>query len=269
VGAPWSRTDGDLSVTLRRAGPEGHGNQGRPADDHCTVTSRSPAARRTAATVLMGAVLFAAGIGTAAAHVHVDAPGAVAGTGPVVLEFSAASEAAAGITAMRTQLPEGIAPTDVSLASGPAGWTLTPTAEGFDVGGPALPSGVDAEYAVTVANLPTGVTELAFPTVQVYADGTEDAWIEQQVPGGPEPELPAPVLAVAPGTAVPPASAPATTAPATPTATGSAPPTATAPDPAAAADEGTGSGWLVAVAAVAGLAAVAGGLWYRRSRAGR
>lgn len=261
-----SRTDGDPVTTVRRADPGVGGNHPGPDDDHCTVTSRSPAVRRTAATVLTGAVLLAAGTGTAAAHVHVDAPGAVAGTGPVTLEFSAASEAAAGITAMRTRLPAGIAPADVSLASGPAGWTLTPTAQGFEVGGPALPSGADAEYAVTVASLPAGVTELAFPTVQVYADGTEDAWIEQEVPGGPEPELPAPVLAVAPGAAAPSTSAPA---PATPTGADAAPATATTPVPATAADEGTGGGRLAAVAAVAGLAAVAGGLWYRRSRAGR
>jgi Domain of unkown function (DUF1775) len=154
------------------------------------------------------------------------------------------------------------------LAAGPPGWTLTPTAEGFDVGGPALPSGEDVEYAVTVASLPAGVTELAFPTVQVYADGTEDAWIEQEVPGAPEPEQPAPVLAVAPGTAVP--STPASPAPAPTVESEPAQPTASAPAPAAAAeDEGTGTGWLVAVAGVAALAAVAGGLWYRRSRAGR
>ena len=235
------------------------------------MTPRHPAARRTTATVLLGAVLLAAGTGTAAAHVHVDAPGAVAGTGPVTLEFSAASEATAGISAMHTQLPAGISPADVSLASGPAGWALTPTPGGFEVGGPALPSGQDAVYAVTVATLPAGVTELAFPTVQVYADGTEDAWIEPEVPGGPEPELPAPVLTVAPGAATPPTPAPvpATTAPAPPTGAESAPPTATTPEPVAAVDEGAGSAWLVAVAAVAGLAAAAGGLWYRRSRAGR
>ena len=232
------------------------------------MTSRSPAVRRAAATVLTGAVLLAAGTGTAAAHVHVDAPGAVAGTGPVTLGFSAASEAAAGITAMRTQLPAGISPADVSLASGPAGWSLTPTPGGFEIGGPALPSGQDAEYAVTVATLPAGVTELAFPTVQVYADGTEDAWIEPEVPGGPEPELPAPVLAVAPGTAAPTTPAPATT-PAPPTEAEPAPLTATTPEPVAAADEGTGGAWLGAAAAVAGLAAVAAGFWSRRSRAGR
>jgi uncharacterized protein YcnI len=224
--------------------------------------------RRTTATVLMGAVLLAAGTGTAAAHVEVSAEGAVAGTGPVTLAFSAASEAASGITAMRTQLPDGIDSEDVTLAAGPAGWALTPTAEGFEVGGPALPVGADAEYAVTVATLPAGVTELAFPTVQVYADGTEDAWIEQEVPGGPEPELPAPVLTVTPG-----APAPTTAAPAPPVASTPAAPTASVPAPAddaaAEADEGSGSGWLVAAAVVAALAAVAGGLLHRRSRARR
>ena len=118
-----------------------HGNSARPADDHCTVTTGSPAVCRTLATVLTGAVLLAAGTGTAAAHVHVDAPGAVAGTGPVTLEFSAASEAAAGITAMRTQLPAGITPADVSLASGPAGWVLTPTPGGSSSGDPRCSPG--------------------------------------------------------------------------------------------------------------------------------
>ena len=220
--------------------------------------------RRTLATVLMGAVLLAAGTGTAAAHVEVSAEGAVAGTGPVTLAFSAASEAASGITAMRTQLPDGIQPADVTLAAGPPGWVLTPTAEGFDVGGPALPVGADAEYAVTLATLPPGVTELAFPTVQVYADGTEHAWIEQEVPGGPEPELPAPVLTVAPGAPAPTTAAPATAMESTPAA-----PTASVPASAAEADEGSGSGWLAAAAGVAALAAVAGGLLHRRSRAGR
>jgi len=214
----------------------------------------------------MGAVLLAAGTGTAAAHVEVSADGAVAGSGPVTLAFSAESEAASGITGMRTQLPDGIDPADVTLAAGPPGWVLTPTAQGFDVGGPALPVGADAEYAVTVATLPAGVTELAFPTVQVYADGTEDAWIEQEVPGGPEPELPAPVLAVAPGTAAPSTAAPAPipTVSSTPAA-----PTASVPAAVTEDDEGIGSGWLVAAAVVAALAAVAGGLAYRRSRAGR
>jgi hypothetical protein len=215
----------------------------------------------------MGAVLLAAGTGTAAAHVEVSAEGAVAGTGPVTLAFSAESEAASGIAAMRTRLPDGIDPADVTLAAGPPGWVLTPTAEGFEVGGPALPVGADARYAVTVATLPGGVTELAFPTVQVYADGTEDAWIEQEVPGGPEPEHPTPVLTVVPGAAAPAPATPSTAAPTV--ASTPAAPTASTPASATAADEGTGSGWLVAAAVVVALAAVGAGLAWRRSRAGR
>lgn len=243
------------------------GNPGRSGNDHCTVPTRPPAVRRTAAAVLLTAAVLAAGTGTAAAHVEVAAQGAVAGTGPVTLDFSAAAESSAGIAALRTQLPDGIDPAGVTLAAGPPGWTLTSTAEGFAVGGPPLPGGQDARYAVTVAALPAGATELAFPTVQVYADGSEDAWIEQQVPGGPDPERPAPVLAVAPGSA-PPAS---TTAPSSPTVQAQTPASPTAAAPAAEDEQDEeDSGWPLAAAVVAaGVAGVGGSLWYRRSRAER
>jgi hypothetical protein len=237
-------------------------------DDYSGVTTRSAALRRSLATGALAAVLVAAGTGTAAAHVEVSAPDATAGTGPVTVTFSGEAENPSGVTGLRTQLPAGIDPATVSLASGPAGWALTPTAEGFDVGGPPLPSGEDAEFAITVAQLPPDVTELVFPTIQVYADGTEDAWIEQAAPGAPEPEQPAPVLTVAPG-------APA---PATASATGTATPpaaqppaeetAATATTPAAGEEDdgGVGAGWLVGLGVLV-VAAVAGGLWVRRSRA--
>jgi uncharacterized protein YcnI len=232
------------------------------------VTTRSAALRRSLATGALTAALLAAGTGTAAAHVEVSAPGATAGTGPVTVTFSAAAENPSGVAGLRTQLPEGIDPATVSLASGPAGWALTATADGFEVGGPPLASGEDAEFAVSVAQLPFEVTELAFPTIQRYADGTEDAWIEQTAPGAPEPEQPAPVLTVAPGAPAP--------------ATASAPPTTTTPSPepspqetAATAttpaaeeedDGGVATGWLVGLGVLV-VAAVAGGLWVRWSRA--
>jgi uncharacterized protein YcnI len=228
------------------------------------VSAARPIARRALSTGLLVAVLVGAGAGTASAHVEVSAPGAVAGTGPVTLVFTAAAESATGIAALRTQLPEGIAP-DVTLASGPPGWALTATADGFEVGGPALAPGTDAEYAVTVARLPAGVTELAFPTVQRYADGSEEAWIEPAVAGAPEPRLPAPVLTVAPG-----APAPATAAAPAPS---SGPPTtdtapATTPALAPAVDDEIGGGWLAGLGVLA-LAALGGGLWLRRSRTRR
>ncbi|MGY1663240.1 DUF1775 domain-containing protein [Geodermatophilus sp. SYSU D00705] len=234
------------------------------------MTSRSAALRRSLATGVLAAVLVGAVPGAAAAHVEVSAPGATAGTGPVTLTFSAESEAPTGIVAMRTQLPAGLAPADVALASGPAGWTLAPTADGFEVGGPALPAGGDAEYAVTVAQLPAGTTELVFKTLQRYADGREDAWIELPAAGAPEPERPAPVLTVAPGAPAPAATAasgPPSGAPQSGPATDAAPATTPAAVPA---DEegGVSGGWLAALGVLAA-AAVAAGLWFRRARAGR
>ncbi|MGK5171918.1 DUF1775 domain-containing protein [Geodermatophilus sp. CPCC 205761] len=232
------------------------------------MSSSRPAVRRLLTTALLAAVVLGAGTGTASAHVEVSAPGATAGTGPVTVTFTAESESAAGIAAMRTQLPPGIAPPQVTLASGPAGWVLTPTPDGFEVGGPPLPPGSDAEYAVTVAALPAGVTELAFPTVQRYADGGEDAWIEQAAPGAPEPEQPAPVLTVAPG-----APAPASTASPAPATTSEAPAPTTEAAPATTpgaevTDDGVAGGWIAGLAVLAAVA-LAGGLWFRRSRAGR
>ena len=93
-----------------------------------------------------------------------------------------------GIVGVKTQLPDGIAPADVSLAGGPEGWALTPTADGFELGGPALVPGLDAEYSVTVAQLPADATELTFPTLQRYSDGREDAWIEPVTDPLPNPE---------------------------------------------------------------------------------
>jgi hypothetical protein len=111
-------------------------------------------------------------------------------------------------------LPVGIAPADVSLAGGPEGWALTPTADGFELGGTPLAPGVDAEYSVTVAQLPVDATELAFPTLQRYSDGREDAWIEPVTDALPNSENPAPVLSVAP-------APPAATTAATPSPTAS------------------------------------------------
>ena len=87
--------------------------------------------RRAVFTATMTLTLAWAVASLASAHVEVSAEGARAGTGPATLVFSAESESnTVGIVSMKTQLPVGIAPADVALASGPAGWALTPTAYG-------------------------------------------------------------------------------------------------------------------------------------------
>jgi hypothetical protein len=49
-----------------------------------------------------------------------------------------------GIASVKTQLPVGIAPAMVTLAGAPKGWALTPTSDGFELGGPALAPGQSA-----------------------------------------------------------------------------------------------------------------------------
>ncbi|WP_406222595.1 DUF1775 domain-containing protein [Streptomyces decoyicus] len=162
------------------------------------ITALPRALRRTglATSVAAAAVVLAAG--PAFAHVEVESEGAQALAKNVRLGFEAESESdKAGITELKVVLPEGIAPADVKLADGPKGWTLTAGSDGYTVKGPALPVGENAEYAVTVRQLPDA-KELAFKTLQTYSDKRVDRWIEIGEGG----ENPAPMLklkAAAPG----------------------------------------------------------------------
>src|SRR5215218_35321 len=192
------------------------GNSPTVRGDYFSVDSPlASLGRRGALTAASAVALLLLGAGPAAAHVEVASDGpAQAGTGPVTLVFTAESESrTAGIVSVKTQLPAGIVAGDVSLVSAPQGWALTSTADGFELGGPAIAPGLDAEYSLAVSQLPADTTELVFPTLQRYSDGHEDAWIEPVTDDVPEPAAPAPVLTVAP---------------APPGATTSAAPTATA-----------------------------------------
>jgi len=228
---------------------------------------RQPA--RLAIAVPLTAGLLLLGAGPAAAHVEATvSAGARAGAGPVTVAFEAAAESSsAGIAAVKTQLPAGIPPAQVSLVSGPAGWALTATPDGYEVGGPPLPQGTDAEFTVSIGQLPADRTELPLKTLVRYTDGSEDAWIEEPTPENPEPENPAPVITVAPAAAPTSAAAPSPT-PTTSAAATSAPATATtSPQAEATDDEGTPA-WLIALGVLAAVAVVGGGLFLaRRSRA--
>ena len=213
------------------------------------------AALATAALVLFGAA-------PAAAHVEATVdPGAQAGAGPVTVTFSAAAESpSAGIASIRAQLPAGIPPESVSLASGPAGWALTPTTDGYDITGPPLAPGTDAEFTISIELLPADATVLVFKTLVRYTDGAEDAWIEEPTTDNPEPQNPAPAITVAP------AAAPTTTPSpsASPATTSSVAATTASTTPQASADDGDGNpAWPWVLGAVL-VVAVAGGLVYRR-----
>jgi hypothetical protein len=224
--------------------------------------------RRRVAVTAAGALAFAlVTAAPASAHVEVRADGAQAGTGPVTLVFMAESESStAGIVGVKTQLPTGLVPTDVSLATAPAGWTLTPTGDGFELGGPDIGVGVDAEYSVTIGQLPADVTELAFPTLQRYSDGSEDAWIEPVTDAVPDPDKPAPTLTVA--SASPPATtaAPSLTANDTAGAEAAGTTSAQADEVSQSADEASSTGTITLIVGLLAVVAIGAGAWAWRTR---
>jgi uncharacterized protein YcnI len=215
----------------------------------------APTVRRCAVVLAAGAAVLVVAAGPALAHVEVQAAPARALATDVLLSMTAEAESrTAGIVGVRIQLPAGLVPTDLRLASGPSGWRLTGSGDVVSVRGAALPVGRSLRLGIRVRQLPAG-QQLVLKTVQSYADGRQDAWIEVPSTSVPDPDQPAPVVrlqAAAPGaTPVPRATTPApTTAAPTTTAPTTAAPSTTAvapPSPAAAeADDGGGSGvgWL-------------------------
>ena len=250
------------------------GNRATAGDDQHTVTISDTDIGRTgwrAVVVALSAlalVLFADG--PAGAHVEVSAPGAQAGTGPVTVSFVAEAESTtAGIVSAKVQLPAGIEPDHVALASGPAGWTLAPTQDGYEVSGPDIGPGVDLEYGVTIQMLPRDTTELPFKTLLRYAGGREDAWIELPSDANPEPQQPAPTLSVA--TAPPLASSSAPSAPDSDTPSPSPPAesdAAPSTDVVSATKEDYSAipAWVVTTLVALAAVAVAAAVWFWRGR---
>jgi len=198
----------------------------------------------------------------ALAHVEVSADKPQAGATDVTVSFNAEAESdAAGAKSVQVALPEGIAPGDVSYVSGPTGWALTATADGYTVGGATLKVHQDVAYKVKIAKLPATATSLAFKSIVTYGNGDADRWIEIPVEGQAEPPHPAPVLKLQPA-AVTPSSAPPTSA------APSAVPTSAAATTAAAAGKGGGGSsalWWV-LAAIAVVLVAGGGYWLLRRR---
>lgn len=194
------------------------------------------------AMVLAGAGLGLVLAGPAGAHVEVSAEGAEPGDRDVVLIFTGQSESdTAGVVSLRVVLPDGIAAGEVSLVDAPPGWQLGVDEDpaGFTVAGPELPVGEAATVSVRVAQLPADAAVLEFRSLQTYADGRVDRFIDLAEQGDNR-QFPAPLLNLAP-TATPTGAAAADS--------GAGP---------AAASPGGGAGWwpLVLVAAAAATVAV-------------
>jgi hypothetical protein len=204
------------------------------------------------AGVALGAVALA---GSAFAHVEVSAKPAQALAKDAVISFSAEAESgSAGIASIVVVLPQGIAPADVTYVSGPTGWQLAATGDGYTLSGKALGVHKAAEYAIKVRQLPNAPS-VAFKTLVNYANGSVDRWIELPTSGNPSPDHPAPILKLA--AAPSPTNAPVTENSSAPS---SAEPTAPGVSVSAVSADPAGSaptsiwGWAI-VAALAAIAA--------------
>lgn len=227
-------------------------------------------------TAVFAAALVTAG--PAAAHAEVEAEGARALDQNVELTFSAESESAsAGITKLEVTLPAGITPTDITYGEGPDGWKFALTSRGYTVSGPKLPVGEDAEYVVTVRQLPD-VKSLAFKTLQSYDDGQIDRWIELDDTGGDEHGHghPAPSLALkaaAPGAKLvsptpSPTDEPTTAAPSPEPTTPTSTPTPSTEPAADSTEDDDSLPLAVPLGIGAAVLALGGGAWWFRSRRG-
>ncbi|MEU7930687.1 YcnI family copper-binding membrane protein [Micromonospora echinofusca] len=231
--------------------------------------------RRTAsatAALALGAVATAV-LGFAApasAHVTVDPQEATQG-GYGRFAFRVPNESdTASTTKLEVVLPENAPVGSVSTMPVP-GWTVAVEKRKVDppvevhgsqlsevvskitwtaAGAAGVKPGQFQEFPVSMGPLPQAET-MVFKTLQTYSDGNVQRWIEEPLPGGEEPETPAPVLTL---TAASPSAAP----------TGAAAPQADDDDDAGSDGVATGLAVAGLVAGVGGL--LLGGLAFSRTR---
>jgi uncharacterized protein YcnI len=204
--------------------------------------------------VVFGAALTLGALGAPAwAHVQVEADPGSPGASDATLKIMAAGESGTAGTSKLEVVADPAIPADqVTLASGPSGWTLAPSANGgFTLAGPALAKGDDANVSLKVKQLPNA-PQVTFKVVQTYSDGEVVRWIELAGADGKEPSNPAPIVKLTPGAA-----------------------SSISPKPAGDADAAAGGGNLArtgaadrALALAAGLLLLAGG-WGIALGAGR
>jgi hypothetical protein len=154
-------------------------------------------------TVTAGAALAIGMLaGPAWAHVQVTATPGSPGATNATLKITAAGESGTAGTSKLDVVADPAIPADqVTLTSGPTGWTLAPNSDGgFTLSGPALVKGAEADATLTVKQLPNA-PQVTFKVVQTYSDGQIVRWIELPGPNGAEPDNPAPIVKLTAGAA--------------------------------------------------------------------
>ncbi len=166
---------------------------------------------RALITVVAGGALYlgsAAATPSAWAHVHASSDNAVKG-GMAIVTFQVPNESDSGAvtTALTVALPNVASARTQSMP----GWTAKLDRDGASgtvrsVTWTAAPgSGIGADqfglFRISV-QLPSTDT-VSFPATQTYSDGSVVKWDQPPLPGGAEPEHPAPMLTLTAGPAGP------------------------------------------------------------------
>lgn len=243
-----------------------------------------PAQRPTRALRVVGALLAApvlvlAAAGAASAHVTVSPTSAPQGSAQELTFKVPNEESGANTVSVQLQIPTAN-PIAQVLAKPVPGWTIavhtvtlskplttddgtfnTAVDEIDWTGGSILP-GQYQDFSISVDPLPSDATQLVFKAVQTYSNGDVVRWIDLSTPGQPEPDHPAPVLALTPagagsaGSSGGSAGGSATTAP------------AAVPTPASTAggtsSSGTGLGVAGLIVGALGLIVAGFALWRTR-----
>ena len=173
---------------------------------------------RSGVTLTATGLLVLAGAGIASAHVTAHSPDQLTQGGDAEIVFRSPNESQnqSPMTKLTVNFPLGTPLSNADVEPVP-GWTaqvtmthlatpvkmtdLTVTdAVGsitWTTTGAGLADGQFQEFPISTEGLPTNTSELVFTAVQTYADGEVVNWNQPTPPNGPEPDNPAPHLALA------------------------------------------------------------------------
>jgi uncharacterized protein YcnI len=155
--------------------------------------------RQLIAALVVSAFAIVAAAPVAGAHLTVD-PGEAPKGGFATVAFRVPNEHQdAGTTGLEVNLPEDHRIENVSVRP-KEGWTyeVERTGDGAVTtitwsGGVIRPGEFD-QFEVSLGPLPEDTDQLLFPTLQTYQGGEIVRWVDEPLPGGEEPEFPAPLL---------------------------------------------------------------------------
>jgi uncharacterized protein YcnI len=158
--------------------------------------------RKLAVVGVVVTAVVALTAGAAFAHVEIEREGEVTAAGVVNATVSVPNEKSdAATTTVELVFPDSPTLKDAEAAT-VGSWTAT--VEKDDEGdvesitwtGGEITGDDEAEFPITIGDVPDDVEQIDFRAVQTYDDGDVVRWIEATPEGGEEPEHPAPILAV-------------------------------------------------------------------------